>query len=411
MENPVLHTRCGKLFDEKNLTRLSSCPRDSRLIVERDIVPFKELKDEIEKWKVQSLNRSWAQMAVRDPVPIARTSPLIAKARNVHEDDIHCLARVSQNLFASGSKDCTVKIWDHKAQFKKELGSERAGRGYASWITAIEVFKNGSWAYGRRDGQISIQNADHERVHSFQYSPFNRNYQCKDRNKLRINCLRENVNEDDEIQIYIGTATKVQLWSIDRQEVVKSYFVSKNDWVYDVQIIDSDHILVVIGSNLELWDTSFEPQDRTFIIKETPQERRQSQRPHISSLAKLSPYNSVFTAALFDGTVRVVDVETRQQTRIYTEHRRQNVQVNRVWKVIELAPHVFASSADDANVKLWDVRQDRSFKTLGGNLGRVSNLLKLSDESFVSASCPDNLRTSQEKASFSFWDLRMLLPS
>ncbi len=411
MVDPVFHTECGRLFDQKSLAGRARCPDDGKLIINDALLPFQELKEKIASWSVAPLTRSWASMTLRGQAVDARRSALISRVCNVHQDDVHCLNYLTPGLFISGSKDCTVKIWDHQAQCQKELGCERQGRGYKSWITAIEVFKDGSWIYGRRDGQISIQNKNHERVKSYDYSPSREDHQCKNRNKLRINCLRENPNDRDETQVYIGTATKVQLWSVDQGKVLKSHFASKNDWVYDVQILDEDRILVVIGSNLELWNTSFNPRRRTFIIQETEEQKRSRQRPHISSLAKLSSNPALLAAALFDGTVQIIDLHEGKAVKAYSEHIRRNIQVNRVWKVIDLAPNIFASSADDAKIKIWDIRQRQSIHTLEGNPGRVSNLLKLDETAFVSASCPDNLRSSAEKASFAFWNLRMLLPT
>jgi len=75
--------------------------------------------------------------------------------------------------------------------------------------------------------------------------------------------------------------------------------------------------------------------------------------------------------------------------------------------VIELSPHLIASSADDKTIKLWDLRQRASIATLRDNIGRVSCLLKINEEQFISASCPDDISQSSQRANIDFWPLKI----
>jgi WD40 repeat protein len=110
--------------------------------------------------------------------------------------------------------------------------------------------------------------------------------------------------------------------------------------------------------------------------------------------------------AVFDGSVRVVDLEKRKTTFHGTEHK------NRVWTIENTNPACFASCADDGYIKLWDIRiPPKSTFTIRDNekeKARVSVLLQLDNNQLVSGSCPDDVRNTHNKAQFSFWDIRRL---
>lgn len=144
---------------------------------------------------------------------------------------------------------------------------------------------------------------------------------------------------------------------------------------------------------------------KTSIIRETPQEHRARQRPHISAIKLMEHDPNFLSAAVFDGSVRLVDLTARTTFQTYREH------VGRVWSVINLRPHVIASSADDRTIKIWDARQPRSVMTLSGAPGRVSSLLRIDPHTFISGACPNNPFQSQSKAEISFWDIRKVTPS
>ena len=125
------------------------------------------------------------------------------------------------------------------------------------------------------------------------------------------------------------------------------------------------------------------------------------QRRFISAVSELWGCSGIFGAAVFDGSVNVVDVGSCRAVRSYHEHK------GRVWAIENLHEHVFASCADDGCIKVWDMRAQGSARTLVGGYqqGRVSQLLLLSDNCFVSACCDD---AAQHGGKLSFWDLRVL---
>ena len=112
------------------------------------------------------------------------------------------------------------------------------------------------------------------------------------------------------------------------------------------------------------------------------------------------PLEQKIAAALFDGSIRLYDLTTHQKTATFQEHS------GRAWTIAPLTPHTLASGADDGLIKIWDCRQKNSVLTLEGHNGRVSKLLSFREHSLLAASCPNDVLTNAEKATFTFWEIR-----
>ena len=418
MKYPVLGL-CGHLFEEAVVKQTPICPKDN--LSTREYIVLPQLKERIESFKVLkekgaakleertaplSFKTSFAAMSVsREPVQSPVTPQLTVKPlytlRNAHEDDVHGLIRLSDTSFVSGSKDTSIHMWNDKFEKERSLDMENLQRGYTHWITALVAFKGGFWASGNRHGTLTVWDKEGKNLSTIRHEmgrDAKDQFFCKDRNKTRINCITE--LDPAEGILLAGTAKCIQVWNMKEATLVKEYAASANDWVYCIEVLDNKNFLVVIGSDLEHWDmTSEEPQKSSLISKSHVRDRS-GKRPHISAITRMLHNTSHFGAAFFDGTVKVIDVPSGKILKTCAEHR------ERVWAVANISPHVFASSADDKTIKIWDVRQEKSVKTIGGNPGRVSSLLLLNPTTLISASCPDKVYESQEKASLSFWDIR-----
>lgn len=124
-----------------------------------------------------------------------------------------------------------------------------------------------------------------------------------------------------------------------------------------------------------------------------------AQRRFISAVTELwGSRHGLFGLAVFDGSIRAVDVQTCQPVLHYREHR------GRTWAIENLRDNLFASCGDDGTVRLWDPRMGSSVHTISGQRGRVSQLLLLNENCFVSACCDDE---AQHGGELSFWDPRV----
>lgn len=416
MEEPVM-ALCGHLFERSVTSQTSNCPLDGRVLDSEMLVPFSELQKTIRTWRatLPSYKRALSAAAAGGGDLSQRVSALSLKEpfrpsamiRNAHQDDIHGLI-LHERGFVSGSKDTTLKIWDMSEKTSETLSPSCGAKTktYASWITSISQLSKGFWASGTRDRHVSIWRGNQEIAHH----TYQTRHQaiCKQRNEQRVLCITELASDSDRLLCYVGSPQEIQLVQFSlrgqapQSRSLTSYSASENDWVYCMELINERDLLVVIGTDLEHWDMSGEePIKRPIIhVNRTPGERHQ--RPFISAIKRLEGDPNCLATAVFGGMVDLIDLTT--QARIQRFHAHQK----RVWAIENIRQDVIASCSDDRTIQLYDVRKGSPFYSFVAGEGRVSNLLRVDENSLISASCPDNVFESAEKASISFWDIRKL---
>lgn len=445
MKDPVL-SLCGHLFDRQVLENITKCPIDQSPLNPATVISFLELKTQIEIWKCSAIGSktipnspaklypqgiigkigglsldiekgaavpqaSSSSQGVEVPLRIENDVRIIATntIRNAHYDDIHGMILL-KNGFATGSKDTTLKMWDWHGKPLPQPRKLREKTGYANWVTALAPLGTDYWASGRRNGEIDIWNSAGELLSSMCYTPgaHDKNaHVSKERNKTRINCITLKEASDENAYFYTGTLTSIQTWDGRNGKIISQHKVHANDWVYCIEQLSNERLLLVIGSSMQIWDFNKSRPTWSEVVQPARQAygRQQNgiqQRPHISAVKKIEGKENLFAAAVFDGSVRLIDLTAQKELHRYCEHE------GRVWMTENLKSNLLASCADDAKIKIWDIRQTKAIHTIAGNLGRVSSLLRLTQETFISGSCPDNVFESKEKAEIQFWDMRML---
>lgn len=416
MEDPVL-ALCSHIFDRSVVKELEICPQDGQKINKDKLIGLGELKKAIDDYKfAQGLVKPQAKWANFTQTLREKKSPEILvtsapkkpalkpsfSSQNVHDDDIHGLIKISDDLFLSGSKDTTVKLWDARGSFISYLRDDAISCGYESWVTTLVNLDETYSAYGTRDGHISVFKND------MSDSIFLKNEShvvedsltCKERNVLRILCLEKSKLEEEPTKFYAGVPGALQKWDYKTRRLEKIYKTGTGDWVYSIKTIGSKNLLVACGGDLQKWDYHEGHFKRNDIIKETMKQRHMPQRPLISSIEYVDSMQSKVLLSIFGGHIKLMDLEKAKCERLYQEH------TGRVWMSLPLKENLFASCSDDKTVKFWDLRQAKSALTVKDQPGRVSCLLKMKEDLLISASCPDDLNASTQKASFTFWDLR-----
>ena len=418
MQNPYLG-ECGHLFDASVINTNKACPNDGMPLVDENCLAIPQLAERINRWQLEHLpppeptpKPSMAQKLQKlhpSDKPTAAALPSLGPShtlKDAHTDDIHGLIKIAPGVFVSGSKDNAVKLWDVKEKTPTTLRPRYVTRGYEHWVTALCKISDTKFAHGTRSGYVSIWNMEGKELNSFKYTPSACSRDelfCKDRNKERITCISPNTFDDQDC-FFTGTPRYIQLWDSNTKKMLEYWETDKNDWVYCIEPLSRDTMIRVIGSRLELWSNIYDKSPNIApLINEKKEYNQMRQRSFISAIVRLDSNRDLMPCALFDGSVRIVNIVSQTVLRVYKEHEK------RVWSVIELQPNIVASSADDKTIKLWDLRAPSSILTIGGNPGRVSSLLKIDDNQFISGSCPDNVYESKEKASICFWDIRNVM--
>lgn len=325
--------------------------------------------------------------------------------KDVHDDDIHCMLKINDESFVSGSKDGKVKKWEvdfsEKSLFDEEMHSSNA------WVTALCRGNNEEWFCGFRNGKISKFNIENNKLEEFELQEIvNSSLFCKAPNLNRITTLHVPYKLNKNV-LYIGKPTGFISYDIQNRRPLSATIVDQNDWVYCIDEAYLNKLLVVIGSRLELWECN---DENNFVKSQEMvslgREQRTRQRGFISAIKPLLHNEKLYTLSIFGGFVKVLDTETNRIVFSNQGHR------GRVWMCENLAPFQFASCADDGFIKLWDLRQKQCLCAVKDHpkiSSRVSVLLKLKENELISASCPDNINSSNDKAQFSFWDTRRLV--
>lgn len=315
---------------------------------------------------------------------------------NAHQDDVHGLIRISPTCFASGSKDGSLKVWDLSGRLIS-IVNETVKIDYRRWITALTPIPGNRFLSGTRDGSINMHDEVGNITETFLHAPNSPIASCKERNQNRITCLAASSAN----QIFIGTPTGFTHYDPKEKKEQSTCQTSARDWVYCIHPLNDNQVLAATGTELEIWESNRSHWTKKTVVQSQKEEpRTTSQRPFISAIEPVTSYPHIFAVAVFDGSVRVRDITTGKELKKFKEHE------GRVWSVVNINRGVLASCADDATVKIWDARQKKSVLTLTGFPGRVSALLPLENYRLITASCPDNVKNSPNKAELSFWDLR-----
>lgn len=366
---------------------------------------------------VSAITDQFDSLSLKNHLPAEQPKPKVQEKlglgrikvlENVHWDDIHCIIKLSDQSFISGSKDGSIKKWSLDGKLIKIVEALKK-IDYTQWITALTPLNDKYWMSGRRNGQISLW--DHSGQHLKDLKAFHAQFPdtfintCKDRNIDRVNCLTSFDNQSKKPFFFAGWATQFTLNSYDRDKTLSHTYTNDNDWVYAVEPITEKALLVITGCQLDLFELNSSRQWKlgVSLIKEN---KNIKPRPFISAISPLEDFKELYSLSVFDGSVRVIDVQSNKIIYMGQEHK------GRVWAVENIQKFCFASCADDGLIKLWDIRQPpQAIFTLMDNeteKARVSVIKRLADNVFLSGSCPDDIKMSVKKAQFSFWDTRRL---
>lgn len=328
--------------------------------------------------------------------------------QNAHYDDIHALKLLADGTFISGSKDNSLRKWNKNGELVKIVADvEPTLRNDRDWITAVEVLNDEYWMSGERSGRVSLWRTDGTYVKDILLElPIPGRHISRPLNTRRVNCLAAGSNPSKP-ELFVGFPTMFDSFNLIENRTESVTQAHKNDWVYCIRSLTKNQLLVATGCSLHFWNRTSEGWAiGETLLKEGPTKKIKSgakyvwQRPFISSttLLKSSPHH--LGLSLFDGSVRVMDTETKQNVYFGNEHR------GRVWMIEPMTPHLFASSGEDRTIKIWDQRFNNSVHTIKGHAGQVTSILSMDENILIGGTCPEQGLTSKRGAEIKFYDIR-----
>lgn len=323
----------------------------------------------------------------------------LTRIKNAHLDDIHGLIKLGHDSIVSGSKDSTVRIWNVQDRSHEEIGPGK--RGYASWITSLANLDDNHFAFGSRDGYLTIVDRTGDVLSSLKSSrTASSNSGCKERNEERINCISAPSSDDIPSYLYVGKPQYLEIYDRTKQTFVRSIKAHIKDWVYAILPFNAQKVVVAVGSQLELWKMGNTSHSCDVLIPRLNFSEKSPYKPFITHLCPLKDQPGTMAVAYFDGDFKIYSMESQTEKTFSDAHK------GRIWSCLSFDANLLLTSADDKMVCLWDLRMKKTIAKITQFPGRVSSLLGLDERMFATASCPDDVFTSQNKAEIQFFDLR-----
>jgi WD40 repeat protein/energy-coupling factor transporter ATP-binding protein EcfA2 len=161
----------------------------------------------------------------------------------------------------------------------------------------------------------------------------------------------------------------VKLWSLQSQQLLKS-IDPHNSWVTAIRFSPNGK-WIASGSykKIKLWDV-----EKILNNREAQPESEQNGHGNLVQIIQFSEDSKALISGSWDKTIRVWDVETKQQKKIMKGHQSHVDQ-------IALSPdgQFLASASSDRTVKLWDLYSGEELHSFIGHKNGVGNVFFTND--------------------------------
>lgn len=403
----VVHTWDGRYIEgvKEHLLQLP------RKIVSIEQARMQQAEQGMARLKIQQRRKQKASSAGGSAAREQHPRGVLRVIQSAHLDDIHCLKRLSDGTFISGSKDNSIIKWDSRSgkciKVVDDVEPTQRGVKESNWVTALEPVNESFFVSGDRSGRVALWTTSGDFVKNISMKLPGHGHISHRLNQRRVNCITRGGKTDDPT-LLVGFPTMFDEFSLVAGRTTSSTPVHKNDWVYDIKPLDDTHALTVVGCVVDLWkkhahgwrrqDTVLEELPRVRV--KSPNGKMRTQRLFISAAQPLINKANQVGLSVFDGSVRVLDIDKKTVVKTWKEHH------GRVWGIENIVENVFASSGEDGAVKIWDLRQSKSIHTLGNHVGGVNSMLNLNETTFLASTCPDHPIQTRRGADIIFYDKR-----
>lgn len=315
-----------------------------------------------------------------------------------HLGDIIILKRLADGTFISGSKDNCVYKWDENGKLVRIIDEiEPHYQLETDWITAAAVINNSHFITGKRNGVISLWRSEGRHVKNISV-----NFQTKptqhishEHNQRRVNCLAAGLDPTNPT-FFVGFPTEFEEYSLIEGKAVAATQVHRNDWTYCIHPYTPDTLFSVTAASVHAWKKSNDKWNYTAtLLKE--KKVKGEQRAFITSLKELS--NSLMISDM-KGSIKQLDIQQGKIVKEWNEHTKI------VWTTEPLSTTAFASCGEDKMIKIWDVRQPKSVKTIADAGTIVNSLLKLKENLLIAGTSLPDGAPKNTGADIRFYDYR-----
>lgn len=349
----------------------------------------------------------------------ASNPALIYHVANVHSDDIHGICVINENNIVSGSKDATVKHfrfdlsndkWQQKVISAHHRVTPKFPNPYKYWVTALDLLSDSSVVAGFRDCKVVCKNPKTNNTFTDTYVPASTvpEQPGKARNEHRITaikCLQPMPHF--KYSALIGMPQQFQHYDFSTNKIVGSFVLDNPEWVYGFCQINTDTVVAIHSCTASIFKFEIDSSVSTWSLQDTiaPERRARAaapqQKPFISSVLPIDLNRNLLALAIFGGQTKVLDIESKKSVHTTQEH------TGRVWQSVPFSAVEYISCADDASIKVWDIRAgEKSMLTYADHPGRVSSVAMIRDSVFVAGTCADQSFTDKNKGQFYFYDMR-----
>ncbi len=334
-------------------------------------------------------------------VPSGEGAPeLLDIIHDAHMDDIQTLTRLSDHTFVSGGKDNCLYKWSFTgARLRIVDEIEPTQRSDRNWITAAASITDSYWVSGERSGTIALWRTNGLFVKEIYTTlPRLKGHVSAPENMRRVASLAKGLSESAP-SFLVGFPTMFSEFNLIEGRTVCVTTVHINDWVYCIHPFSDRRALLAIGGKVEIWEKS-ETWEWSRFDRFLEEERKVPSSKHRVFISKILPIGSEarqVAFSLFNGRIKVLDLETKRTTQVMSEHS------GRVWTLEKADEHLFVSCGEDKTIRLWDTRLAASVKSLERSIEAMS-LLSLDPHRFVAGTAAIAGRGSQ----LCFYDLRRM---
>lgn len=323
---------------------------------------------------------------------------LIRSIPNAHTNVITGLIPIDQEgTIISGSEDGMMGCWTPQGERKWDRYSAH-GHDVSPPVTALGTLDKERWISGTKKGTITVWTNEGSPVASWNiFSTVDKVASCPP-----IKCFCVGSTFQKSPTFLVGQSTQFSKFTIQGKKL-ETVETREDDWIFALHPLPGNRLVVATGPTLSVWQKRAGEWKKTATLMQETGPMTSSIRPFISSITPLAALKGRIGAAVFDGSVRLLDIETCQKVRTWQCHE------GKALAIINCRDSVLASAGEDRCVKVWDVRNAKSVQTIQNDIGPVTKLLNVSENFFWSAACPQPFKGG-DGAILRYRDMRMIFP-